>query len=166
MPISEIKHAEHGFPPIIDVNSQILILGSFPSIQSRKAAFFYMHPSNRFWRVLSVLLKKNLVGIEPSEKTRILLEKRIALYDVVESCDISGSSDSSIRNAVFAKIDEMIRFAPIQHIFLNGTKAFALFQNRFSEMLPMATLLPSTSSANAKTSFANLMEKWKLILSV
>jgi hypoxanthine-DNA glycosylase len=152
------------FGPVIDSNCRVLILGSFPSVQSRKEAFYYMHPANRFWRVLSLLLNIDLTPLDCAGKTRVLLENHIALYDVVESCTIVGSADSSIQNVVFAKIQEIIQFAPIKHIFLNGTKAFALFINHFPELSSMASLLPSTSAANAKTSLQNLVEKWYPIL--
>jgi len=156
-------HAEHGFGPVIDSESRILILGSFPSVISRAESFYYMHPKNRFWPILTALFGEDFVRADRNKKIALLHKYHIALYDVIESCDLSGSADSSIRNIVTADLDQLIRSARIQHIFLNGSKAFVLFSRYFPEYAPIATVLPSTSAANAVFKFADLLEKWQVI---
>lgn len=95
----EVKRQNHEFPPVYDENSEILILGSFPSVKSREMQFFYGHPQNRFWKVLAQVLNETVPQTIP-EKKEMLLRHHIALWDVIASCDIAGSSDSSIRNVV------------------------------------------------------------------
>jgi len=157
------KHAEHGFGPVIDSESRILILGSFPSVISRAESFYYMHPKNRFWPILSALFGEDFVQADRTKKITLLHQYHIALYDVIESCDLSGSADSSIRNIITADIESLIRSAHIQHIFLNGSKAFVLFSRYFPEYANLSTMLPSTSAANAVFRFPDLLEKWQII---
>ena len=109
---------KHPFPPVYDKNSKILILGSFPSVKSREQLFFYGHPQNRFWKVISRVFQKN----EPKiieEKKEFLLSNGIALWDVLESCEITGSADSSIKNAIANDLTEILKCADIQKIFVN-----------------------------------------------
>lgn len=153
----------HSIPPLYDKASNILILGSFPSVKSREAKFFYGHPQNRFWRVTSsVFGEKCPVSIE--EKRAFLLRNHVAVWDVIQSCDIEGSSDSSIRNVVPNDLSVILDSAPIRQIFVNGATAYKYFtkyQNHLS-----AVRLPSTSPANAAFSLEKLIEKWRIIREV
>lgn len=151
----------HPFPPLYDENSRILILGSFPSVKSREENFFYGHPQNRFWKVISAILgcrcPRNI-----GEKKEMLLSAGIALWDVIASCDISGSADSSIKNVTVNDIDEILRVADIGQIFTNGRTAEKYF-NRYTKADRKSLCLPSTSPANAAWTAEMLIEKWKII---
>ena len=155
-----ISHCKHSLKPIINNDSKILILGSFPSIKSRQT-FYYGNPYNRFWKVLEKILKTNLVNKTPEEKTTILLNNKIALYDVVEECDIVASSDSSIKNVIPIDLEKLIQNTNISHIILNGKKATELYNKYFSSLSLIAITLPSTSPANAKFSLDQLTKKWE-----
>ena len=159
-------HSTHGFPAVYDYNSRILILGSHPSVKSKEQGFFYMHPSNRFWKVLSRLLNVDLVSTTIPERKSVLLKNNIALYDVVEECDIIGSSDATIRNVVYADIPTIIDSSKISHIFLNGQKAYTLFTRAFPQYACIATPLPSTSPANASFTLDRLLNEWSVIINV
>lgn len=154
----------HNIPALYNENSEILILGSFPSQKSREAQFFYGHPQNRFWLVLSAVLGEELPqSIE--EKREMLLSNKIALWDVIASCEIVGSSDSSIKNAVPNDISGIIEKSNIKRIFVNG-KTAEKYYNKYilnSTQIP-AIVLPSTSPANAAYSVGRLIDKWKIIL--
>ena len=155
----------HPIAPVFDASSKILILGSFPSAKSREAAFFYGHPQNRFWKVVSAVLGCPCPQ-SVEEKRQMLLSHHIALWDVIASCRIEGSSDSSIRDVVPTDLSRILDAAPIHAVFCNGQTAFRLYQ-RFQAPttgLP-ATLLPSTSPANAAYSVARLSEGWAVLLS-
>ena len=115
----DFTHQIHLIPPLFDENSRILILGSFPSIKSREVNFFYGHPQNRFWRVISHLLNENCPETA-IEKKHMLLKHKIALWDVIASCDIKGSSDSSITNVVPNDIGKILEQTKIKNIFVNG----------------------------------------------
>lgn len=153
----------HTIPPIFDSRSRILILGSFPSVKSREVQFYYGHPQNRFWKVLGRVL-----GEEPpaddTSKRDYLLRRRIALWDVIASCEIDGSSDSSIQNVVPNDLSPILSQCPIRHIYTNGGTA-ARFYHKF--LLPRtgreAIPLPSTSPANASYSLDRLTERWMCI---
>lgn len=153
----------HPFPPLYDKNSKILILGSFPSVKSREQKFFYGHPQNRFWKVTSSVFHCPLPETI-DEKRAFLLSNNIALWDVIASCDIEGSSDSSIRNVLPNDLSPILETAPIQKIFLNG-KAAQKYYNRYT--LPVtgieAFVLPSTSPANAAWTLDKLIDAWKVI---
>lgn len=159
-----MEQVTHPIAPVFDENSRILILGSFPSVKSREAAFFYGHPQNRFWKVVSGVLGCDCPQtIE--EKRTMLLAHHIALWDVIASCRIEGSSDSSIRDAVPTDLSVLLARAPIRAVFCNGQTAFRLYA-RYQEQetgLP-AMLLPSTSPANADYSVPRLLESWSVIL--
>ena len=114
----EYEHITHEFGPVYDENSKVLILGSLPSVKSRQQQFYYGHPQNRFWKVLSAVLGEN-IGDTPDEKKNIMLKNRIALWDVIQSCDIIGSSDSTIRNVKANDISVILDAADIKAIFLN-----------------------------------------------
>ena len=160
---SKRKTLEHPFPPLYDKDSRILILGSFPSVKSREQEFFYGHPQNRFWKVTAgVLSEKVPVTIE--EKKEFLHRNHIALWDVIHSCDIIGSSDSSIRNVVPNNLTEIFETADIQAIYCNGAKSYQYYEKYQEEVVGRkAVTLPSTSPANAAFSVEKLMESWKMI---
>lgn len=152
----------HNIPPIYDNDSKILILGSFPSVKSREGRFFYDHPQNRFWRVLAILY-----GHEPfesrEEKADFLHEHHIALWDVIESCDITRSSDASVKNVKPNDIQKILDVG-IMRIFCNGAKAHSLYYNYiFPKTQTEAVRLPSTSPANASYSLEKLISEWKII---
>ena len=148
----------HPFEPIADERSHTLILGTMPSGKSREANFYYAHPRNRFWRVIAEsfdrLLPKDVEG-----KTKLLLSNGIALWDVLDSCEISGSDDASIRKQSCKNIAGFISGRPIQKILCNGGKAFALC-SELKLALPVICL-PSTSPANAAWSLERLIEVWR-----
>lgn len=153
----------HPIPPVFDENSKVLILGSFPSVRSREEGFFYGHPQNRFWKVTSSVFGEDTPsGTE--EKKAFLLRNHIALWDVIGSCEINGSSDSSIRNATVNDVSLILNTAKIRSVYLNGRKAYQLYQ-KF--MFPLTgregICLPSTSPANAAWSTDKLTEAWKII---
>lgn len=153
----------HNFPPLFDKNSEILILGSFPSVKSREAKFFYGHPQNRFWKVLAAIFEKS-VPQSIEEKKAFLLESRIALWDVIKSCNIEGSSDSSIKNAVPNVISHILSNSSVKKIFVNGRTAEKYYNMFIKDKLKIsATVLPSTSPANAAYSFEKLVDTWKII---
>ena len=154
----------HPIPPVWDKDSRVLILGSFPSVRSRETGFFYGHPQNRFWRLLAALWEEAL-PVSTEEKTAFLLRHRLALWDVIASCEITGSADSSVRNAVPTDITPILRGADIRCIVLNGGTAASLFQKHHASAsagIPHIAL-PSTSPANAAWSMDRLTEEWKII---
>ena len=154
----------HPFPPLYNESSRILILGSFPSVKSREEMFFYGHPQNRFWKVLSSLLGAE-VPTSVEEKRALLLSSNIALWDVIGSCDIVGSSDSSIKNVIPNDISEILKVADIKAIFVNGKTAEKYYKKYTEEKVGIkAVCLPSTSPANATQSIENLLESWRVIL--
>lgn len=163
--MTQSERITHEFAPVYDEHSQILILGSFPSVKSRENQFYYGHPQNRFWKVLSRLMKAELpVTIE--EKKAFLLKHRIAIWDVIASCRIEGSSDSSIRDVEVCDLSMIMKEAPIQAIFVNGNKAYELYQKYAREKTGMEGIkLPSTSPANAAWSLDRLCTAWEVIVS-
>jgi len=150
----------HPIPPLYDSNSSVLILGSFPSVKSRETGFFYGHPQNRFWKVLSNLFGET-TPISIEEKKCFLLRNHIALWDVISSCDIVGSSDTSIRNVTANDLSIILKNAKINAIFVNGKSAFKYYQKYIEPMINRsAVCLPSTSPANAAWSLERLTEAW------
>lgn len=154
----------HSIPPVFDERSEILILGSFPSVKSRETQFFYGHPQNRFWRMLAEVL-----GVPcprtVDEKKRLLLEHRIALWDVIGACEITGSADTSIRNAVPNDLSVIFDTADIHTVYLNGSTAKRYYDRYLRDRCSRdAICLPSTSPANAAWSLARLVEAWRVIL--
>lgn len=150
----------HNLKPIYDNNSKILILGSMPSVVSRETNFYYANKSNRFWKILSILFCKKLDNNE--DKKKFLLENNIALWDVIKSCDIKGSSDTSIKNVVVNDIESILKNSNIKVIACTGLKAYQLFNKYFDVNLEVV-YLPSPSSANAKLSLDNLVNEYKII---
>lgn len=159
----ERETLQHPFPALYAPDSRILILGSFPSVKSREQQFFYGHPQNRFWRVLSALLG---VGTPETveEKRAFLLANRIALWDVIASCDIVGSSDASIRNAVPNDLTPILKTASVRQIFTNGKTAHRLYRKYVYPLTGREdTVLPSTSPANAGCSTEELIKAWQSV---
>ena len=155
---------KHPFPPLYDENSKVLILGSFPSVKSREQMFFYGHPQNRFWRVIAAVTgEETPVTIE--EKSRLLHKNHIALWDVIATCDITGSSDSSIKNAIANDLTVILESADIKQIFVNGKTAEKYYNKYIRDTIGIeAVCLPSTSPANAGWNLEKLIEAWRAIL--
>lgn len=155
----------HTFEAVFDDNSEILILGSVPSVKSREYGFFYMHKQNRFWKVLSKVFDDDFTVDDIEKKKALLLSHKIALYDVIESCEIIGSSDVSIKNVEPANkvIDEIIKKGNIKVIALNGNKAGDLFKKYFANLDIKTVFMPSTSPANARMSVEDLVKIWQNI---
>lgn len=155
-----MERSVHPIPALYDKDSRILILGSFPSVKSRAAMFFYHHPQNRFWRVISSVYQVPL-PITIEEKKAMLLNCKTAVWDVIESCEISGSSDSSIKNVVANDLTEILSTAKIKLIIANGNTAYQLYMKYLYPHTGMeAVKLPSTSPANAGCSMQQLVEAW------
>ena len=157
------EHIFHPISPVWDENSKVLILGSFPSVKSRENGFFYGHKQNRFWKVLAAVFDRN-VPETIEEKKRLLVQNGVALWDVIASCDITGSADSSIKNAKPNDILPIIMKSKITAVFVNGNTAAKLYEKYlFSETKIKAIVLPSTSPANARFTLEMLTEKWSVI---
>ncbi len=153
----------HPIPPFYNDNSRILILGSFPSVKSREMCFFYGHPQNRFWRVLANVFGDD-VPISIDEKKIFLAKNRVALWDVIASCDITGSSDASIKNVTANDLSKILENSQVKAIFVNGKTAEKLYKKHIEKTLNWpATCLPSTSPANAVWSIDRLTEAWQVI---
>ena len=160
----EYERIVHSFEPVYDKDSEILILGTLPSVKSRENNFYYGHKQNRFWKVLATLLKEPVPDTIEEKKT-MLLAHRIALWDVIQSCDIKGSSDSRIKNVQPTDIGMILEKTNVTQIYANGNKAGQLYKRyQFPVTGIEATVLPSTSPANAAWSLARLCEAWKTIL--
>ena len=153
----------HPIEPVYDADSEILILGSFPSVKSREYGFFYGHPQNRFWKVLAQIFGEEIpVSIE--EKKSLLLRNHVAVWDVIASCDITGSADSTIKNVVANDISGILGVSRIKKIFVNGKKAEQLYNKYIYPQIEIeAEVLPSTSPANAAWKIDDLIEEWRKI---
>ena len=150
----------HPFPPLYDNNSKILILGSFPSVKSREQNFFYGHSQNRFWRVVSAVLRE-VCPQTVEQKRNMLLKHSIALWDCIASCDIVGSSDSSIKKVTPNNIMPILEGADIKMIFTNGKTSDKYYNKYIRDVTGReAICLPSTSAANAAWSVSELYEVW------
>ncbi len=151
----------HNIPPVFDENSRILILGSFPSVKSREDAFFYAHPRNRFWKMLADVFGET-TPCTTDDKKQFLLRHNIALWDVIARCEVTGSSDASIRNAEPNQLELVLRQAKIEKIIVNGTTAYKYYQKYQYPVTGIeAVCLPSTSPANARMDERELIEVWK-----
>ena len=161
---SGYTHVRHTFEPVFDERSRILILGSFPSVKSRENQFYYGHPQNRFWKTLAGVLDVP-VPDTIAEKKAFLLSHRIALWDVIASCSIEGSSDSSIRDVVPNDLSVILSTADIRAIFCNGKTSWNYYR-KYQEAVTgiPAVSLPSTSPANAAWSLEKLKGAWNVIL--
>ena len=154
----------HPIAPVFDGRSRILILGSFPSVKSREELFYYAHPQNRFWRVLAGVVRDE-VPCTVEEKTHFLLSHGIALWDVIASCKIRGSSDSSVADVIPNDLTPFFAAAPKLCVAVNG-KTAERFYRRFDlpQGYPEPTVLPSTSPANAAFSLERLTDVWRSAL--
>lgn len=154
----------HPIPPLYNKNSIILILGSFPSVKSREAMFFYGHPQNRFWKVIAALLKEP-VPQSVEEKRELLLNHRIAVWDVIQSCEIKGSSDSSIKNVVPNDFLPILKSSNIKTIYANGATAEKYYKKYSEKAIGRKCIcLPSTSPANARFRLDDLIRAWQILL--
>ena len=158
----------HPFKPIFDRNSKILILGSFPSVISRKFGFYYTNPQNRFWRVLAGILNAPLPA-STDEKIKSLLSHHIAIYDAAISCEINGSSDAKMSKIVPINLEPIFKEANIKQVYANGGKAYEICKKYLEDEIIKATKnevikLPSTSPANAKFSLEKLANEWSMIV--
>ena len=154
------EHIIHPIPPYYDEDSRILILGSFPSVKSREQMFFYGHPRNRFWRVIAQVFEDEIPD-SILDKKEFLTRHHIALWDVIEACDIKGSSDASIENAAANDLSKILAASDIRAIFVNGRTA-EKYYIKFTEKEThrKAVCLPSTSPANAAWNMEKLVEVW------
>lgn len=154
---------QHQIPPVYDENSEVLVLGSFPSVKSREVMLFYGHPQNRFWRVLASVFGSD-VPCTVEEKKLFLKDKKIALWDVIASCDVTGSADNSIKNVIPNDLTDIFSCAKIKKIFVNGKTAQKYYNKYLREKTGAeAILLPSTSPANASVSFEKLCIEWTVV---
>lgn len=147
----------HPLEPIYDKDSRVLILGTMPSVKSREVAFYYAHPQNRFWKILSRVYNEE-IGITSDERKEFLIRHHIALFDVLKSCDIDGSSDSSIKNPIPNDLSEILNNSKIKTIFTTGKKAYNLYMKLiYPNTLIEAIYLPSTSPANSPKGIDDLL---------
>ena len=153
----------HPLKPLYNSESKTLILGSFPSVKSREDNFFYAHPQNRFWRVISSLFNSEIPKTN-KEKTKLILDNNLALYDVIYSCDIISSADNTIRNVTPSNLVDVIKNSKIDRVFVNGKTAEFYYIKYLEKTLNIKCVcLPSTSPANANFTLEKLIEKWKEI---
>lgn len=161
----EAAYVIHEIPPVYDEYSEILILGSFPSVKSRESQFFYGHPQNRFWKVLAEIMNAD-TPVSVEEKREFLLKNHIAVWDVIAGCTIEGSADSSIKNVVPNNLNCILEHANIRQIYCNGGTSYQLFCKYCEPVLKRKAIkLPSTSPANASYRLEKLIEQWKIIKS-
>lgn len=154
---------QHNIAPVYDEDSRILILGSFPSVKSREARFFYGHPQNRFWKVMAAELECP-VPETVEEKREMLLSRHVAVWDVIASCEIRGSSDASIGQVVPNDLSPILKTADIRAIYSNGTKSWELYRRYLYPVTGRESRkLPSTSPANASCSLERLIGEWRVI---
>ncbi len=154
----------HPFPPVWNEHSRILILGSFPSVRSRETGFYYGHPQNRFWPLMARLFEEPVPQTN-EERRDFALRHGIALWDAIESCRITGSSDASIRDAKPNDIAGLISSTGISRIFCNGQQSHRMFMRYCADACSISAIpLPSTSAANAAWTMDQLAEAWKMIL--
>lgn len=144
--MSDVKY---GFGPVIGADSRVLILGSFPSVKSRKTDFYYGNPQNRFWRVVSSYFGENTPQTV-ADKRGFLLRNKIALWDIVTECEIEGSRDDTIKNFRVADIKTLLQNSQIGFIILNGGTAYRIFYDNFKDIGITYVKLPSTSPANTR----------------
>ena len=160
---NKIGREQHNIDPVYDKESKVLILGSFPSVKSREAKFFYAHPQNRFWKVTAAVFGEDVPQTE-AEKRAFLLRNHIAVWDVIKSCDIKGSSDLSIENVEPNNLNVILEAAPIEKIFVNGGTAEKYYKRYIKNSIGKdAERLPSTSPANAAWRIDRLIEAWRII---
>ena len=153
----------HPIEPVWNADSKLLILGSFPSVRSREAEFYYAHPQNRFWPVLSAVFGEETPADLPARRA-FALAHGVALWDVIHSCEITGSSDASIRNVFPNDVSSLLKQTGIERIYCNGRRAYDLYCRLLAASTGVeAILLPSTSLANAAWRLERLIEAWQII---
>ena len=153
----------HPIPPLYDAESKILILGSFPSVKSREAMFFYGHPQNRFWRLLAALFDEP-APTSVEEKKALALSHNIAMWDSIHSCAIVGSSDSSIRDVVPNDLSVILDNSRVESVFCNGATSHKLYMKYIYPQTGIEAIkLPSTSPANAAFTMDRLIGEWSVI---
>lgn len=162
--MAETRILSHPFPPVFDEHSEILILGSFPSVKSVEDGYYYANPHNRFYPMMSELFGEDFVNVPWSGKRALLLKHHVALYDAIGKIAIEGSSDAKIRHAEPANLKIIFEKAKIHHIFCNGAKSYDQYLHYFSDIQIPVSMLPSTSPANAKMRLSDLIEAWSVIL--
>ena len=154
----------HPFPPLFDSESRTLILGSFPSVKSREAMFFYGHPQNRFWRLIALLCHEDTPQTV-EEKSSLILRHHLALWDSIQSCTITGSSDSSVRDVVPNDLRVIFDNSKTERVFCNGALSHKMYMKYIYPQTGVAAVkLPSTSPANAAYSLERLAESWRVIM--
>ncbi len=162
--MSEAQNIIHPIPPLYDNECTKLVLGSFPSVKSREAQFFYGHPQNRYWKLIALLFGEETPKTV-EEKARLALRHHIAMWDTIHSCTITGSSDSSIRDVVPNDLSVILNKSRVTKIFANGATSYKLYQKYIFPVTGIyAIKLPSTSPANAAFSLERLAKKWKVII--
>ena len=155
---------EHPFGPLYSESSRVLILGSFPSVKSREQNFFYGHPQNRFWKVIAALTGEEVPQTVP-EKKSLIIENGLALWDSIASCEITGSSDASIRGVKVNDLSVILEHCDIRRICCNGKKSYELYCRHIQPVTGReAVCLPSTSPANAQWSLPKLIEAWSVVM--
>ena len=158
-----MDYLKHPFGPLFNENSRVLILGSFPSVRSREQNFFYGHPQNRFWKVIAAVFGQP-VPESIEEKKQLILSNGLALWDSIAGCEITGSSDASIRNARANDISVILDNCRIDRIYCNGRKSHELYRKYIEPKTGReATCLPSTSPANAQWTLEKLTDAWSEI---
>ena len=161
--MAEEQRLTHPFPPLFGPDSEALILGSFPSVKSREQSFFYGHPQNRFWRVIAAVFEED-VPSSIEEKTLLILQNRLALWDSIRSCTITGSSDSSVRDVVPNDISAILGNSKVERIFCNGALSHKMYMKYiYPDVRIKAVKLPSTSPANAAFSLDRLIREWSVL---
>ena len=162
--MSEPRYIIHPIPPLYDADCRVLILGSFPSVKSREAMFFYGHPQNRFWPLLARLFGEP-VPTTVGEKKSLALRRHIAMWDSIRSCTVTGSSDSSIRDVVPNDLSVILDNSRVERIFCNGALSYRMYMKYIYPVTGIeAVQLPSTSPANAAYSIDRLESEWSVIL--
>ena len=162
--MQEYQTVTHQFEPVFDEDSKVLILGTFPSVKSREQNFYYGHPQNRFWKMLAAVTGER-VPQSIEEKKALLLRNHIALHDVIHSCDIIGSSDSSIKNVEPADLERILAVTGRVAILCNGGTSYKLYRKYQEERLGISAVqLPSTSPANAAWNLERLSAAWGEVL--
>ncbi len=156
-------NVEHPFDPLFSGESRVLILGSFPSVRSRAQGFFYGHPQNRFWKVLAAIFEEP-VPVTVRQKRELILRNRLALWDSIARCEITGSSDASIRDVQPNDLRVILDRCPVRQIFCNGKKSQEMFDRYIRPVIEReAVCLPSTSPANAQWTLERLVQAWSVI---
>ncbi len=160
------KRIVHPLEPVFDKCSQILLLGSFPSVKTRAEGFFYGHPQNRFWPLMSEIFRitPQLSISEPERARKFLLEQHIALWDSIYACRIKGSQDSSITDVEPTPLAPLVKESQIKHVFCNGQSSYKYYMKYQDKAIGLpVTVLPSTSPANAAWSLERLVDAWQII---